>query len=84
MDLKKESQHHKVTMSREDKDQNGKRITETKIIGKKARKLSKKRAKIKELQKIPEETSQKKKSQELSFVKISKPRHMALCRGEAI
>jgi hypothetical protein len=39
-------------MSREDKTQNGKRMTETKLTGKKARKLSKKRAKIKKLQKV--------------------------------
>jgi hypothetical protein len=71
LDLKKESQHHEVTMSREDKNQNGKRMTETKLTGKKARKLSKKRAKIKKLQKTPEETLQKEKSQELSFGRIS-------------
>ena len=71
MDLKKESQHHEVTMSREDKNQNGKRMTETKLTGKKYRKLSKKRVKIEKLQKIPEETSQKEKSQELIFARIS-------------
>jgi hypothetical protein len=54
LDLKKESQYREVTMSREDKNHNGKRMTETKLTGKKARKLSKKRAKIKKLQKIPE------------------------------
>jgi hypothetical protein len=84
LDLKKESQHREVTMSREDKNQNGKRMTETKLTGKKARKLSKKRAKIEKLQKIPEETSQKEKSQELSFVGISEQRHTTLRRGEAI
>jgi hypothetical protein len=36
-------------MSREDKNQKGKMITETKLTGKKARKLSKKRAKIEKL-----------------------------------
>jgi hypothetical protein len=69
LDLKKEPKQREVTMSREDKNQNGKRMTETKLTGKKARKLSKKRAKIRKLQKTPEETSQKEKSQELSFVR---------------
>jgi len=45
-------------MSKENKNQNGKRITKTKLTGKKARKLSKKKAKIEKLQKIPEGTSQ--------------------------
>jgi hypothetical protein len=62
LDLKKESQHHEVTMWREDKDQNEKRMTEMKLTGKKARKLSKKRAKIEKLQKIPQGTLQKEKS----------------------
>jgi hypothetical protein len=37
-------------MSKENKNQNGKRTTETKLTGKKARKLSKKKAKIERLQ----------------------------------
>ena len=84
MDLKKESQHREVTMSREDKNQNGKRMIEMKLTGKKARKLSKKRAKIEKLQKVPGETSQKEKSKELSFAEISKQRHLALRHGAAI
>jgi hypothetical protein len=40
-------------MSRGDKNHNGKRNTEIKITGKKARKISKKRAKIKKLQNDP-------------------------------
>jgi hypothetical protein len=84
LDLKKEYHHREVTMSREDKNQKGKRVTKTKLTGKKARKLSKKRDKIEKLQKVPEETSQKEKSQELSFVGISEPRHMALRRGKEI
>jgi hypothetical protein len=44
-------------MLREDKNQNGKRHTETKLTGKKARKISKKRHKIEKLQEIPEGTS---------------------------
>jgi hypothetical protein len=42
-DPMKESQQREVTMPKGDKNQNGKRNTETKITGKKARKLSKKR-----------------------------------------
>jgi hypothetical protein len=71
-------------MSREDKDQNGKRITKMKLTGKKARKLSKKRANIEKLQKILEETSQKEKLQELSFVGIPEQRHTTLLCGEEI
>jgi hypothetical protein len=71
LDLKKEPQPREVPMSREDKTQNGKRMTEMKPTGKKARKLSKKRDKVEKLQKVPEETSQKEKPQELSFVGIS-------------
>jgi hypothetical protein len=58
-------------MSKEDKNYNGKGNTETKIIGKKARKLIKKRAKNNKLQKAPEGTSQKEKLQNWSFVGIS-------------
>jgi hypothetical protein len=47
--LKTEPKLHEVTMSREDKNQNGKRMTQKKLTGKKARKLSKKRAKIRKL-----------------------------------
>jgi hypothetical protein len=58
-------------MSREDKNYNGKRMTKMKLTRKKDRKISKKRANIEKLQKIPEENSQKEKSQELSFAEIS-------------
>jgi hypothetical protein len=60
-----------MTRSKEDKNQNGKRNTETKITGKKARMLSKKRAKIDKLQKAPEGTSQKENFQNWSFTSIS-------------
>ena len=70
MDLKKEPQPREVPMSREDKNQNGKRMIKMKIIGKWDRKLSKKRSKIENLQKVLEETSQKEKPQELSFAGI--------------
>jgi hypothetical protein len=68
---RKESQKRTVTMLKEDKNQNGKRHTETNITGKKARKLSKKRAKIEKLQKVPEGTSQKENFQNWSFTRIS-------------
>jgi hypothetical protein len=42
-----------------------------KIIGKKARNLSKKRVKIEKLQEIPDGTSQKENLHNLSFVRIS-------------
>jgi hypothetical protein len=45
----KESQQHEVTMLSTDKNQNGKRNTKTKIIGKKAINLSKKREKLEKL-----------------------------------
>jgi hypothetical protein len=41
-------------MIKEDRNQNRKRQTKLKITGKKARKLSKKRAKIEKLQEIPD------------------------------
>jgi hypothetical protein len=78
LDLKNDPKQGEVTMSREDKTQNEKRMTETKLTGKKDRKLSKKRAKIRKLQKNPEETLQKEKSQELSFAEISEQRHLEL------
>jgi hypothetical protein len=54
---KKNSQRREVTMPEGDKNQNGKRNTETKLNGKKSRKIIKKRAKIEKLQKVPEGTS---------------------------
>jgi hypothetical protein len=80
----KESHQHEVTMPKEDKNQNGKRNTEMKLTGKKDRKLSKKRAKIDKLQKVPEGTSQKENLQNWSFVGITEQRHMALHHGEEI
>jgi hypothetical protein len=68
---RKESQQRAVTMSKDDKNQNGKRITETKLTRRKARKLSKKRAKFEKLQKVPEGTSQTENLQNGSFVGIS-------------
>jgi hypothetical protein len=71
-------------MPKGDKNQNGKRNTEMKIIGKKARKLSKKTTKIEKLQKVPEGTSQKEGLQKWNFVGISEQHNMTLCHGEAI
>jgi hypothetical protein len=47
-------------MSKDNKNQNGKRTTKMKLTGRKARKLSKKRDKFEKLQKVPEGTSQTK------------------------
>jgi hypothetical protein len=71
-------------MPKEYKNQNGKIHTETKLTENKDRKLSKKRAKIDKLQKVPEGTSQKENLQNWSFVGITEQRYMALRQGEAI
>jgi Asp-tRNA(Asn)/Glu-tRNA(Gln) amidotransferase B subunit len=60
-----------VTMPKENKNQNEKKTTETKLTEKKARKLSKKRAKIDRLHNILEGTSQEETVQNWSFVEIS-------------
>jgi hypothetical protein len=52
-------QQCEVTTLREDKNKNGKRNLAIQIIGKKARKLIKKKAKLEKLQEIPEKTSHK-------------------------
>ena len=71
-------------MPKEDKNQNGKGHTEMNLTGKKSRKLSKKRAKIENLQKVPEETLWKENLQNWSFTRIPEQRHMALRHGEEI
>jgi hypothetical protein len=48
-----------VTKTTKDKNHNGKRTIDTKLIGKKARHLRKKKDKTKKLQEVLEETSQK-------------------------
>jgi hypothetical protein len=80
--LTKESQQCEVTMPKEDKNQNGKRNNEMKIIGKKSRNISKKREKIEKLQKGPEGTLKREKLQNKNFVGISERCHMALRHGE--
>jgi hypothetical protein len=82
--LRKESQQCEVTTPEEDKNQNGKRHIEMKFIGKKARKLSKKRAKLDKLHKVPKGTLQKENLRNSNFVGITEQRHMELHHGEAI
>jgi hypothetical protein len=84
LNLRKESQQREVTLPKGDKNQNGKRNTKTKLTGKKARKLSKKKAKIEKLQKVLEGTSQKENLQNWNFVRISEHCHMALRHGKEI
>jgi hypothetical protein len=67
----KEHQQREVTMLRKDKHKNGKRNPETQITGKKARKLSKKKAKLEKLQEAPEKTSQEADLQKLNLVGIT-------------
>jgi hypothetical protein len=80
----KDPQQCEVTMLREDKNKNGKRNPETQITGKKARKLSKKKAKLEKLQEVPERTSQKEGLQNLNLARIAEQRRLALHHGEAI
>jgi hypothetical protein len=80
----KESQQCEVTIPKGDKNQNGKRNTKTNITGKKARKLSKKRAKIEKLQKVSEGTSQREGLKKWNFVGISEQHNMELRHGGAI
>jgi hypothetical protein len=71
-------------MTKENKNQNRKRTTEMKLIGKKARNLSKKRAKIDRIQRVPKGNSQKKTFQNWSIVGILEQRHGSLWHGEGI
>jgi hypothetical protein len=73
-----------VTMLSTDKNKNGKRNPVTQITGKKARKLSKKKAKLEKLQEVPERTSQKEGLQNLNLVGISEQRRLALHHDGAI
>jgi hypothetical protein len=81
---RQESQQREFTLPKKDKNQNGKRNSETKLTKNKARKLIKKRDKIEKLQKVPNGTSQKENLQNWNFVRISELHHMALRHGEAI
>jgi hypothetical protein len=80
----KEFQQREDAMTKEDKNQNGKRNTETKITGKKARKINKKGEKVKKLQKGPEGTSWKEYLQNWNFIRLSEQLPMALFHGEEI
>jgi hypothetical protein len=71
-------------MPRGDKNQNGKRNPVTQITGKKARNLSKKKAKLEKLQEVPEKTSQKEGLQNSNFVGISEQLRLALLHGGEI
>jgi hypothetical protein len=71
-------------MLREDKNKKGKRNPETQITGKKARKLSKKKAKLEKLHEVPVKTSQEVGLQNFNLVEIVEQRIMALHHGEAI
>jgi hypothetical protein len=81
---RKDFQQREVTKTTEDKHQNGKSITETKLTGKKARKLRKKRANTVRLQEVLEDTSQQEELQNWSFAEISEQRHRILRHDEAI
>ena len=71
--LRRESQQHEVPMLKKNKNQNGKRIPETKLTGKKARKLSKRRANINRLHNISEGTSQNEKLVEIELHRDIRP-----------
>jgi hypothetical protein len=74
----KDPQQCEVTTLREDKNKNGKRNPEIQITGKKARKLSKKKAKLEKQQEVPEKTSQKVGLQNLNLVGIAEQCRMTL------
>jgi hypothetical protein len=80
----KDPQQCEVTMLREDKNKNGKRDPMTQIIGKKARKLNKKKAKLEKLHEVPVKTSQEAGLQNLNLVGIAEQRRLALHHDEAI
>jgi hypothetical protein len=71
-------------MLREDKNENGKRNPETWITRKKARKLSKKKAKLEKLQEVLERSSQKEGLKNLNLAGITEQRRLALRHGEEI
>jgi hypothetical protein len=80
----KDHQQCEVTMPKGDKNQNGRRNIETWITRKKARKLSKKKAKLKKLQEVPEKTSQNEGLQDSNFTRISEQLRLALRHGGVI
>jgi hypothetical protein len=68
---RKEFQQREVTKTTKYKHHNDKRITETKLTRKNARKLRKKQANTVRLQEVLEDTSHKEKLQNWSFAEIS-------------
>jgi hypothetical protein len=80
----KEHRQCEVTMLREDTNKNGKRNLETLVAGKKARKISKKKAKLEKLREVPEKNSQEIDLQNLNLAGIIEPRRMGLCQKESI
>jgi hypothetical protein len=72
----------------ETKNKNGKRnpkiVRETHITEKKARKLSKKKAKLENLQEVTKKTLEELGLQALNLARTTEPRRMGLCPGEAI
>jgi hypothetical protein len=77
-------QQCEVTTLREEKNTNGKMNPDTQITGKKARKLSKKKAKLEKLQEATEKTLQRARLQNLNLVGIAEQRRKALRHNEAI
>ena len=71
-------------MLREDKDKIGKRNPETHIIGKKARKISKKKSKLEKLQEVPKKNSHETYLQNLNLPGIIELDRMGLHHDESI
>jgi hypothetical protein len=82
--LVKYPQQHEAYKLRANKNKNGKRNPETTIIGKKERKISKKKAKLEKLQEVPERTSQKEGLQNLNLTGIAEQHQLALRHDKAI
>jgi hypothetical protein len=80
----KDPQQCEVTILRKNKNKNGKRNPVTQITGKKARKLSKKKAKLEKLQEVLEKTSQKEGLQNLNLAVIAKQHRLALHHDKEI
>jgi hypothetical protein len=81
LNLLKEHQQCEATMLREDKNKKGKRNPETRIIGKKARNLIKKKSKLEKLREVTGKTSQEAGLQALNLTRIVEPRRMGLLHG---
>jgi len=73
-----------VIMPKGDKNDNGKTKTVIQIIGKKVRKLDKKREKLEKLQEVPENTSQKEGFHNSNFIGISVQHKLEFLHDEAI